>query len=408
MEWNESIKGLITAIGIGLMIGVIRERRNVPEMSKAGIRTHALIAVLGSLSWNLGLAPFISTLIIIGAFAVTSYIKTANKDPGLTGEVTIVLTFILSATAQQNVMMAASLGVLCAILLKAKSSIHKVSRELISEQELGEALLILASALIVLPLLPSKAIDPWGVIELNTLWRIVVLIMAMGMFGHMARRALGDRFGLPVAGFFSGFASSTAAIASLGQRVSRDSSLVFPASIAALLANLSSLILFFGVIGAVSPELIKSSLVPLISAVFALLLVSGFYFITHKSKKELINQTSGQSFKLSHALVIALAITLISLLSAWMNKLVGGEGVLIALSIVSLVEIHAAGVSLGQLTSNNELTMETARWGIVAMVGSSAVAKIILSFFSGGRQFGQQVSLGLVLMVVALVAGTLF
>lgn len=165
MEWNESIKGLITAIGIGLMIGVVRERRNVPELSKAGIRTHALIAVLGSLSWNLGIVPFISTLIIIGAFAVASYIQTSEKDPGLTGEVTMVLTFILSATAHKDVMLASSLGVLCAILLKAKSSIHKVSRELISEQELGEALLILASALIVLPLLPSKAIDPWGVVE---------------------------------------------------------------------------------------------------------------------------------------------------------------------------------------------------------------------------------------------------
>lgn len=407
MEWNQSIKGLIAALGIGLMIGVIRERNNVPELSKAGIRTHALIALLGSLSWNLGIVPFITTLIIIGSFAVASYIRTSDKDPGLTGEVTMILTFILSATAQQDVMMAAALSVLCAILLKAKTSIHKVSRELISEQELGEGLLILASALIVLPLLPSKAIDPWGVIELNTTWRIVVLIMAMGMFGHMARRALGSRFGLPVAGFFSGFASSTAAIASLGQRASQDPTHVFPASIAALLANLSSLILFFGVVGTVSPQLLKISLIPFIAACVTLILVSGFYFITHKPIKEDINQTSGQSFKLSHALIIALAISLISLLTAWMNKMLGGEGVLIALTIVSLVEIHAAAASLGQLFTNNGLGTETAQWGVVLMVGSSSLAKIVLSFVSGGRQFGLQVSVGLILMMVALITGTL-
>lgn len=408
MEWNESIKGVIAALGIGLMIGVIRERTNDPEFSKAGIRTHALIAVLGSLSWSLGIIPFVTVLLIVGAFAVTSYIQTSAKDPGLTGEVTMLLTFILAATAQQNIMMAAALGVLSAILLKAKSSIHKISRELISEQELGEALLILASALIVLPLLPSKAIDPWGVIELNTIWRIVVLIMAMGMFGHIARRALGDRFGLPVAGFFSGFASSTAAIASLGQRVSQNPKLVFPASVAALLANLSSLILFFGVVGTVSPELLKISLIPFAAGSIALIIVSGFYFITHKPNVEVIKQTTGQSFKLSHALIIAVAISLISLLSAWMNNLIGGEGVLIALSIVSLVEIHAAGASLGQLASNNGITMETAQWGVVAMVGSSSIAKIVLSYLSGGRQFGRQVSVGLILMVIALIAGTLF
>lgn len=406
MEWNESIKGLVTAMGIGLMIGVVRERKNVPEFSKAGIRTHALLSVIGSLSWNLGTIPFIATLIIVGAYAVVSYIKSSSKDPGLTGEVTMLLTFLLAATAQENVMIAAALGVLCAILLKAKLSIHKFSRELISEQELGDALLILASALIVLPLLPSKAIDPWGVIELNTIWRIVVLIMSMGMFGHIARRALGDRFGLPVAGFFSGFASSTAAIASLGQRASQDSGLVFPATIAALLANLSSLILFFGVIGAVSPELLSSSYVPLISACLILLLVSFFYFVTHKSNKEIIKQTSGQSFKLSHALLIALAISLISLLSIWVNKLVGSEGVLVALSLVSLVEIHAAGVSLGQLASSNGITLPTAQWGIVAMVSSSSFAKIVLAFLSGGRKFGLYVSVGLVLMMAALIMGT--
>ena len=407
MEWNESLKGLVTAVGIGLMIGVIRERNNVPELSKAGIRTHALIAILGSLSWTLGTIPFITTLIIIGAFVVASYIQTSKQDPGLTGEVAIILTFILAASAHQNVMMAAGLSVLCAILLKAKSSIHKLSRELISEQELGEALLILASALIVLPLLPTQAIDPWGVVELNTIWRIVVLIMAMGMFGHIARRALGSRFGLPVSGFFSGFASSTAAIASLGHRVSQDPSMLFPASIAALLANLSSLILFFGVVGTVSPELLRSAVIPLIAASVVLFLVSFFYFITHRPNKEVISQTSGQSFKLSHALVIAIAISLISLLSIWMNKLVGEEGVLVALSIVSLVELHAAGASLGQIASNSGISMETAEWGIVAMVGSSSLAKIILSFLSGGRQFGQRVSVGLILMVIVLITGTI-
>lgn len=408
MEWNESIKGLIAALGIGLMIGVVRERNKLQETSKAGIRTHALLAVLGSLSWNLGLVPFVATLIIIGAFTVASYIHTSSNDPGLTGEVSIVVTFMLAASAHQNVALAVGLGVLCAILLKAKSTIHKVTRELITEQELGEALLILASALIILPLLPSKPIDPWGVIELNTVWRIVVLIMAMGMFGHMARRALGDRFGLPVAGFFSGFASSTAAIASMGQRVAQDHSLVCPASIAALLANLSSLFLFMGVIATVSPELLRVSLIPFIAATVALLIVVGFYFYLHKPKKEIINQTSGRSFKLSHALVIAVAITLVSLLSVWMNNLVGGEGVLVALSIVSLVEIHAAGVSLGQLAASGEISMLTAEWGVVAMIAASSVAKILLAFMSGGRKFGKQVSVGLVVMVVALVVGTIF
>jgi uncharacterized membrane protein (DUF4010 family) len=407
MEWNDTIKGLITAVGIGLMIGVIRERKNTPEVSIAGIRTHALIAVLGSLAWYLGMIPFIATLFIVGAFAVASYRRTADKDPGLTGEVTMILTYILSATAHRDVMLAAGLGVLCAILLKSKSSIHRMSRELISEQEVGDALLILASALIVLPLLPSKAIDPWGVIELNTIWRIVVLIMALGMFGHIAKRALGDKFGLPVAGFFSGFASSTAAIASLGHRAAGDSSLLYRASCAALLANLSSLILFCSVIGAASPTFLNSLFIPFAFSIFALILVAGFYFKTAQTKNEVINQTSGQTFKLSHALIIALAISFVSLLSVWMNDLMGDKGVLMALSLVSLVEIHAAGASLGQVVSSNGISVESAQWGVILMMGMSSLAKIVLSFVSGGRKFGTYVSIGLVTMMLGLLIGKL-
>ena len=384
------------------MIGAIRERNSAPDSNIAGIRTHALIAVIGSLSWILGIVPYIATLTIVGALAVVGYLRTSNKDIGLTAEITMVVTCILAAFAQQDVMLTAALGVLCAILLKAKSSIHKVSRELITEQELTEALLVLGSALIVLPLLPSQAIDPWGVIELNTIWRIVVLIMSLGMFGHLARRALGDRFGLPVAGFFSGLASSTAAIASLGQRAKQEPSLTYHASVAALLANLSSLILFFVVIGTVSPTLLAASMPSFVASTAALLLVAGFYFISHRPGKEVIEQTTGQSFKLSHALIIALMISGISLLSVWLNNLIGSKGALIALSIVSLVEIHGAAVSLGQLALNNSISIHTAEWGIVGMVAASAIAKSVLAFVSGGRKFGMQVSIGLVAMVIAL------
>lgn len=39
---------LLTALGVGLLIGVVRERRHQPDVTKAGTRTHALVAVLAS------------------------------------------------------------------------------------------------------------------------------------------------------------------------------------------------------------------------------------------------------------------------------------------------------------------------------------------------------------------------
>src|SRR3546814_12707752 len=81
---------------------------------------------------------------------------------------------------------------------------------------------LLASALVVLPLLPSTAVDPWGVLRPDAIWRLVVLVMGVGVLGHIAQRAAGTRWGLPLAGFFAGFVSSTAAVRSEERRVGKE------------------------------------------------------------------------------------------------------------------------------------------------------------------------------------------
>ena len=255
MDVTDFFPGLLTALGVGLMIGVVRERRHHPDATKAGTRTHALVAMLGYVAWGFGPWPFVATLLVIGALAIGGYRITARSDPGQTGEVALLVTLMLSALAHQNPVLAGGLGVLAAVLLHAKRASQRISRELITEQELHDALMLAAAALVVLPVLSSEPVDPWGVLRLSTLWRIVVLIMAVGMFGHVAQRALGPRWGMPVAGFFSGFASSTAAVASMGQRVKDGHLQALPAAAAATLSSLGSLLLLAGVLGTVSPAL---------------------------------------------------------------------------------------------------------------------------------------------------------
>ena len=49
---------------------------------------------------------------------------------------------------------------------------------MISEDELRDALLFGVAAVVVLPLLPDRALDPFGVVNPFTLWRLVVVLMA--------------------------------------------------------------------------------------------------------------------------------------------------------------------------------------------------------------------------------------
>mgnify|MGYP000256381806 CR=1 FL=1 len=406
MDWNTLLPGLVTALGVGLLIGVIRERRHDPGTAKAGTRTHALVGVLGYVSASLGATAFIAALLIVGSLATAGYLKTADKDPGLTGEVALVVNLSLAALALHNAPLAASLGVLCAILLEAKQRLHQVSRELISEQELQDALMLAAAALVVMPLLPGEPVDPWGVLRLTTVWRIVVLVMAVGMFGHIAMRAVGPRWGLAIAGFFSGFASSTAAVASFGRHAKGDTALPVPAAGAALLANLASLLLVAAVIGAVSPALLRSMEMPLYGAAGALALVS-LLCLRPKNGRLMPDRPEAHSFRLSHALMIAAMIAAVLLVSAWLGEIAGGAGVLVAATLVGLVELQAAGASVAQLAAAGGLSEELARWGVVAVLASSAGAKGVLAFVSGGRRYGLIVAAGLAAMVAGAVAGML-
>ena len=401
--------GLAVALGLGMLIGLERERRQGRDEYKgaAGLRTHALLALCGAVATVLGVWASVVAGVGVLALAVASYTQTRREDPGLTSEVTILLTFLLGCLALHRPALAAALGVLVAILLSAKSALHRFTHEHMSQNELRDLLLLAAAALIVLPLLPDHAIDPWNVLQPASLWKIVVLVMAVGAAGHIALRLVGARWGLPMAGFFGGFASSTAAVAGFGQRAKETPSLQVHAVAAALLANLASLLLFAAVLGAASASLLLIAAWPLAAGALALVIASalGLWKAPHEAD-HLPNEPQARAFRLSHALIFAAVVAGLLLLSAWLREQVGDRGALLAATLAALAELHAAGASLGQLVSGGGLPLHEARWGVVALLGASATAKSVLAFVSGGWRYGALVSAGLFAMLAAVVGTT--
>src|SRR5262245_64227572 len=89
------------AIGLGLLLGLERERKRDAELLFGGVRTFALIALLGAVGaflerelnqgW-LVLAAFIA----VSALVVVSYAMTAARgELGVTAEITALLAFIV-------------------------------------------------------------------------------------------------------------------------------------------------------------------------------------------------------------------------------------------------------------------------------------------------------------------------
>lgn len=394
MDWQ----GALTALAIGILVGVVRERRRQAELSQAGLRTHALVAVVGYVAWGLGVWPFIGLLAVVGALVFTSYRATAPQDPGLTGEVAVLVTLLLSALVQQEPALAVGLGVLVASLLEFKQLSHRFTREWITPQEMQDALVLAVAALVVMPLLPEPAIDPWNVLRPTTLWRIVVLVMAAGMLGHLAQRILGLRWGLPVAGFCSGLVSSTAALVHLGHKARQDPSLTQSASASALMSNLASLLLMLGVIGTVSPALLLAVAVPMAAACAALLV--GVWVCMHSAATSAATPIAlkAHAFQLSHALLLAVLMGGVSVLSAGLQAVFGDAGVWVTAVLVAVAEVHAAAASVAQMSLSRGVPLALSAWSLVLVLAASAVAKTVLAFVSGGTRFGGCVGAGLAAM----------
>lgn len=405
MELIVSLSGLASAIGLGLLIGGVRERAHADgQQGAAGVRTYLMAALAGLLAAAIGMAVLVVVLLLIGALTVVSYWRTSKADPGLTGEVALPVTALLAAVANEHPGFAAGLAVLVAAVLYAKRPLHQLVRERVSEQELRDGLVLAGAALVVMPLLPDHAIDPWGVLVPTRLWRMVVLILSVGMVGHVASRMIGARWGLPLAGFLSGFASSTAAVAGFGHRAREEANHVAPAAAGALFANLGSLALFVALIGTASPALLGKAAPGLGAAGAALLVTAVASLVRREGLATLPPSGSTRAFRLSHALLLVGLMAMLLLVSAFLQREFGNAGVVAAAAAVALVEVHAAAASIGQLVAEGQMQMPPAVWGLVLLLAVAGAAKSVLAFVSGGPRYGSLVALGLAAAPVAFAA----
>lgn len=383
----------VSALGLGLLIGIVRERqRDSQQKIAAGMRTHTLAALVGAVGWQLGLPVFAIALASVALLAFGSYRLNPSSSPGLTGEVALVLTTLLGGLAQPEPGLAAALAVLVALLLQSRAALHRFSRELISEAEVRDGLLLLAAIVLVLPLLPNAAVGPYGVLNPAKLWQLVVLVMAISAAGHIALRVVGSRFGLPLAGFFAGFVSSTAAIAGFGQRLREQPALRRSCVAAAEAAALASLLLAIPVLGTVSTAYLSLVLPQLLAfgAVLALAVLLGLRG-DGVDPEAAMPTAASRMFRLSHALVFAALIAGVLLLSAFLQERFGSAGALLTSAIAALIELHAAMASIAQLGGSGALSDAMAEWALQAVLLSSVLARSAVAFTAGGRAYGLRV-----------------
>jgi uncharacterized membrane protein (DUF4010 family) len=218
----ELLKSLGTALGLGLLVGLQREwtRDRI-----AGIRTFALVGLFGALAGLLSLA-FGGWVIAAALVACAAVVVMANlaqlrgphPDTGLTTEVAVLVTFAVGAAAMIGHRLEATV---CAgtvmVLLQSKAPLHGLVRK-IGADDLREIGRLVLAGLVILPLLPNRAMGYLGVLNPFKIWLMVVLIVGISLAAYLIGKFLGGSRGTAVAGVLGGLISSTATTASVSRR----------------------------------------------------------------------------------------------------------------------------------------------------------------------------------------------
>lgn len=401
------IIGLAAALGVGLLIGIERERSkgSGPHRKPGGIRTFALFALAGAIAAAVN-NPWLTPAIVVAAtaFAVAAYLRTAGEDPGLTTEIALVVTTLLGILAYRHPTLGAGLGVVVAIMLAARTRLHRFVLDQLSAQEVHDGLLLAAAALVVLPLLPNEAIDPLGAFNPRVIWLLAVLVMTINAAGYVALRAFGAAVGLPLSGFAGGFVSSAATHGAMGSRALADPELLRSAIAGAALSSVATPIFMMIVLAVASRDVMGAMALPmLLSGLGAM--GYGALFTLRAVRSPPHGLDLGRPFDPRDALIFTATVSGVVFAAALLEHLFGATGALLGVAVAGCADTQAAGASAASLAVSGRLTVEQAVLGILAAYSGNAAMKVLVSWVAGKSAFALRVLPGQLLMVVLAWSG---
>jgi uncharacterized membrane protein (DUF4010 family) len=384
----ETVRDFATALLIGTLLGIERERHKQADgdVSVGGLRTFILIAALGAIGgWLTKLLDFpwilvavvLATLVAVAASYVRAT-RVQRQELGITTELAAIAICLLGAMVmlgQREI--AVALAVAIAAVLAYKKPLHEVVSRLDAE-DVYAGVRLLAATFIVLPLLPDRAIDPWGALNPQKLWLLVLLISGLSLVGYVAVRLLGPNRGIPLTGLTGGLVSSTAVTLSFA-RQSREKghSGAAPAFACGILISWS--VMFLRVL--VMVLIVNSALLPHLAAPFLLMAAAaaGYAWLMYRRAAD-GGPTGGvplsNPFSLTSAAKFAALFALVLLLVAIVQQHFPPEGVYVVAALAGTTDVDAITLSMSEYARQDG--MEVAVRAIVIAALTNTVVKALM------------------------------
>jgi len=372
----ETLSRVLLAVGVGLFVGLEREWRG----KEAGLRTFAFVSMLGALGGLLG-TPF-AIAAIAGAATLILVVNWASIQAGQGIELTtsaalLVMTVTGVTCGLGHRFTPAAVAVITAGLLAWKERLASFSHRLTAE-ELRSAILLGILAFTIFPVLPTRPVDPWGLVYPRAAFTTVLLIAALGFVNYVLLKAAGPR-GIAITGFLGGLVNSTVTVTEMAERTRvGGSSWIAPASRAIALATMAILLRNAVLLGILAPPALRAAL-----PTFLALLAAAAAFAAWQRKSEegapVPELPLRSPFSLRSALYYGLLFVALEVLGETGRRALGEWGLYVVSLVGGLVSSASSVASAGSLGSHGLVPWALAgNAALVASLASIAVNAIIV------------------------------
>jgi len=407
---TEAFLAVGIALGLGLLVGIQRERVDAPL---AGVRTFALITLLGTLAGLL--VPMLGPWIVVAGFFGLAMVivignamllKQKRPDSGITTEIAILLMYAIGVyVVFGHKPLAVVLGAGVAVLLHFKPALHGFVERL-GETDMRVMMQFVLISLVVLPVLPDRTYGPFDVLNPRDIWWMVVLVVGISLVGYISLKLYGGRAGIVLGGIIGGVISSTATTVSQARRSTTISSHLAASTLVIALASTVVYARVLVEIGAVAPGALSAIAPPIVIMLLAAIVICiAVWWTNRKLKTELPEQ--GNPTELKSAFLFGALYALVLLAVAAARYHFGDQGLFLAAGISGLTDMDAITLSTSRLAAGGSVPASTAWRAIVVATIANLIFKGTMVTVLGGRKlaswiwvlFGIQILVGLALLI---------
>ena len=406
MTTMEAFQRLSLALAIGILVGIERgwqERETPAGKRTAGIRTYGLAGFLGGFCGFLypavgPLLPIAIFLVFSVAMIIFSYMQAAEEgDYSATGVIAALVVFALGLGAVVADMTAtAAAAVAITVLLAAREPLHGFLRRL-TWLELRAALILLSMTVIVLPILPDRALDPWGAINPFELWVMTISVALISFVGYVLIKLMSSGAGIIVTGIAGGAVSSTAVTLSFARQSCRAPQLSTTLSSGAMAAGAVSLTRTLLLCAVIAPQTAQILVTVLLPA--AAVLAAGSLGSAWRNNVGLPDFIPANPLEIWVVLRFAGILMIISLATHAALATLGSRSFLAVAFVSGLGDLDAITLTVARLVPV-QIGDISAAYGIALAAAANLLTKITLATLAGTRLY----SLRLLLVTLGAMA----